>query len=107
MNSTTGSEQTYEAADQRTSKSTAPGRYETGPANAHNLNDPKDQRSLNNRAALEIREQAQLEQEEREPHKIDPTAPAKEHGNRPSRGAEIDKELQEDDERRLQEKGQA
>lgn len=39
------------------------------------------------------------------PNTEDPTAPAKSHGNKPSRGAEIDAELQRDDELRLQEKG--
>ena len=35
----------------------------------------------------------------------DPLKPALDQGHKPSRGAEIDKELQEDDERRLKEKG--
>lgn len=35
----------------------------------------------------------------------DPTLAAKEHGNDPSRGAEIDAELAEDDRRTLEKKG--
>lgn len=37
----------------------------------------------------------------------DPTMAAKMHGNQPSKGARIDKELMEDDEKRLQEKAQS
>ena len=40
-----------------------------------------------------------------DPYGGDPTARAEKHGNKPSRGAEIDKQLKEDDELRLQEKG--
>ncbi|KAJ3542704.1 hypothetical protein NM688_g5945 [Phlebia brevispora] len=103
MNSNTGTAQTYEAGDQRKSKRTTPEKFESGPPNAHDLHDPKDQRSLSNRAELETRDQ------EREDHtrlyKMDPTAPAQAHGNKPSRGAEVDAELQQDDELRLKEKG--
>ena len=52
----------------------------------------------------ELNQERVLEQGPREVHKADPEAPAKEHGNRPSRGAVIDKELRQDDELRLQEK---
>ena len=66
----------------------------------------RDQRSLSNRADLEAREQLKEEEMDNQPpHNGDPTAPAKFHGNKPSRGAEIDAELQRDDELRLQEKG--
>lgn len=37
----------------------------------------------------------------------DPTMAAKMHGNQPSKGARIDKELMEDDEKRLEEKRQS
>ncbi|KAI0348416.1 hypothetical protein BDW22DRAFT_1424594 [Trametopsis cervina] len=109
MNTNTGTAQTYNDGDQRQAprSSDAPERYEAGQANAHNLHDSKDNRSLLNRADLETRQEAREEQWEQEAHKTDPTAPAKAHGNRPSRGAEIDKQLQEEDELRLQEKGQA
>ncbi|RKU45446.1 hypothetical protein DL546_007281 [Coniochaeta pulveracea] len=39
--------------------------------------------------------------------KKDPTAPARMHGNNPSRGAEIDAELQAEDEAILKKKGDA
>ncbi|THG99898.1 hypothetical protein EW026_g2531 [Hermanssonia centrifuga] len=103
MNTNTGTAQTYEAGDQRTHKSTAQGRFEAGPANAHDLHDPKDQRSLSNRAALEVKQD--IEEDASESGRAGPTGPAKSHGNKPSRGAEIDAELQRDDEQRLKEKG--
>lgn len=54
---------------------------------------------------VELKEEREEEEREREAQKLDPTRPAKDHGNRPSRGAEIDAELQHDDELRMQEKG--
>ena len=45
------------------------------------------------------------EEEEQEAAKIDPTRPARGHGNKPSRGAEIVAELQREDKLRMQEKG--
>lgn len=65
----------------------------------------RDQRSLGNRAALEARYQEREEQEQQSSSKSDPTAPAIAHGNKPSRGAEVDAELQRNDELRLKEKG--
>ena len=65
----------------------------------------RDQRSLGNRAALETRDQEREEQEEQSMSRRDPTAPAKAHGNKPSRGAEIDAELQAEDEEMLRRKG--
>lgn len=52
---------------------------------------------------------AEQEEEEREQENArrDPREAAERHGNKPSRGAEIDAELQRDDELRLKEKGQA
>ncbi|BDD55976.1 hypothetical protein MPDQ_004060 [Monascus purpureus] len=41
---------------------------------------------------------------EEELSKIDPTKPATFHGNKPSRGAEVDKSLMEDDELRMRER---
>lgn len=37
--------------------------------------------------------------------KHDPTQPAINHGNNPSKGAQIDKELMQDDELRMKQKG--
>jgi len=43
---------------------------------------------------------------DKEPNTVtDPLKPAQDQGHKPSRGAEIDKELQEDDKRTLEKKG--
>ena len=52
----------------------------------------------------EVKQERVLDKEPRQAHKFDPEAPARDNGNRPSRGAVIDKELMEDDQLRLQEK---
>ena len=59
--------------------------------------------TLGNRAALETK--AEQEEEQERFSKKDPTAPAKAHGNKPSRGAKIDAELMREDEERLRQKG--
>jgi hypothetical protein len=62
----------------------------------------RDSRSLANRL-----EHAQKHDHDDEGSRTvtDPLKPAQDQGHKPSRGAQIDKELQEDDERRLEEKG--
>ncbi|EKM61211.1 uncharacterized protein PHACADRAFT_24433 [Phanerochaete carnosa HHB-10118-sp] len=126
MNSSTGNPQTYEAGDQRHPSDAeyvsqtqsrpdeaAKEHMTSVPRGAHNLNDPKDERSLRNRlrAEQELNEMKKGEMNNEippqtgDPYNGDPTSHAAQHGNKPSRGAEIDKELKEDDERRLREKG--
>jgi hypothetical protein len=68
-----------------------------------------DQRSLANRL-----EAAQKEEEEKDKDtpevaamKEDPTAPARMHGNEPSRGAKIDAQIQAEEEAELERKGKA
>ena len=59
----------------------------------------EDERSIANRLAKET-EQGEPEDEksrEAELGKIDPTLPAKSHGNQPSKGALIDKEIQDEE----------
>ncbi|KAL2198505.1 hypothetical protein P885DRAFT_76114 [Corynascus similis CBS 632.67] len=109
MQSNVGNPQVYEAGGQRNAKATETGsgtRYNEGTANSHLLNDSKDQRSLSNRAAAEGKSEQQEESRETSLHKKDPTLPAKAHGNEPSRGAQIDAELQAEDEARMKKKGQ-
>ncbi|TDL22108.1 hypothetical protein BD410DRAFT_723271, partial [Rickenella mellea] len=77
--------------------------FEAGQANAHDLHDPKDQRSLSNRQALE----EQMEEEAEENRIQDPLKPAQDHGNEPSRGAKIDAELQAEEQEYLERKGKA
>ncbi|KAK4042490.1 hypothetical protein C8A01DRAFT_44502 [Parachaetomium inaequale] len=110
MQSNVGNPQVYEAGDQRNPKASETGsgtRYHEGTAHAHLQNDPKDQRTLSNRAAAEMQSSEQ-EEESRETslHKKDPTLPAKDHGNEPSKGAKIDAELQAEDEAALKKKGE-
>ncbi|KAH6854928.1 hypothetical protein B0I37DRAFT_42853 [Chaetomium sp. MPI-CAGE-AT-0009] len=109
MQSNVGNRQVYEAGDQRNAKASETGsgtRYHEGRANAHLQNDPKDQRSLSNRAAAEVSEEQQQESREASLHKQNPTLPAKAHGNEPSSGAKIDAELQAEDEAALKKKGE-
>ncbi|KAL2255286.1 hypothetical protein VTK26DRAFT_3684 [Humicola hyalothermophila] len=107
-NSNVGNRQLYEAGDQRNPKATEAGsgtRYHEGTAHSHRNNDPKDQRSLADRAAAE--KQASSPQESRETtlQKKDPTLPAKMHGNKPSKGAQVDAEIQAEEEEILKKKG--
>ncbi|KAK4102965.1 hypothetical protein N658DRAFT_485165 [Parathielavia hyrcaniae] len=131
--SNVGNSQVYEDGDQRNPKASEMGsgtRYHEGTAHAHKSNDTsmpelfrhkalphrtlgdrianmpsEDQRSLANRANAEKSSEAEAESQETSLHKKDPTLPAKMHGNKPSRGADIDAELQAEDEAMLGKKG--
>ncbi|KAL1870272.1 hypothetical protein VTK73DRAFT_2721 [Phialemonium thermophilum] len=106
MSSNVGDPRVYEAGDQRTTKNSElqdKNRYHEGNVNAHLPNDSKDQRSIANRLAE--REQHESSKTENGRQR-DPTQPAIQHGNEPSRGAIIDKELQEEDEAAARKKGQ-
>ncbi|KAK4117680.1 hypothetical protein N656DRAFT_764844 [Canariomyces notabilis] len=109
-NSNVGNSQIYEAGDQRNQKASETGtgtRYQEGTAHSHLQNDSKDQRSLSNRAAAEKSSEKQESQsEETAMYKKDPTLPAKSHGNTPSKGAQIDAEIQAEEEQQLKKKGQ-
>ncbi|CAG8970797.1 hypothetical protein HYALB_00001584 [Hymenoscyphus albidus] len=111
-NSSVGQASVYEAKDQRTSsrkEEEEQKRFHEGQKNAHKLNDPLDQRSLANRAKDEEQREKEdtPESEEVKVLKQDPTLPAKLHGNKPSRGAEIDAQLQAEEEAELKRKGKA
>ncbi|KAK4140219.1 uncharacterized protein C8A04DRAFT_32262 [Dichotomopilus funicola] len=109
MQSNVGNHQVYEAGDQRNYSAAETGsgtRYHEGQPNSHLQNDPKDQRSLSNRAAAEVQDDEQDESRETTLHKQDPTLPAKMHGNEPSKGAKIDAELQAEEEEIMKKKGQ-
>ncbi|KAJ9133499.1 hypothetical protein NKR19_g9022 [Coniochaeta hoffmannii] len=109
-NSNVGNSQVYEAGDQRNaprSEQNQAERFHEGNTHAHSATDSKDQRSIANRLAAEEKKESQRDSGEQGLNKKDPTAPAIAHGNKPSRGAEIDKELQEEDEAILRKKGDA
>lgn len=59
--------------------------------------DPKDQRSLNVRAAATIADEQRAEQEQEEAVNKPPTAAAIDQGHKPSRGAVIDEQIQQDE----------
>ncbi|KAF3400880.1 hypothetical protein DPV78_005736 [Talaromyces pinophilus] len=109
--SNVGSRQLYEDGDQRRDAQSdvrERDRYKEGQPGSHLANDStEDERSIANRLAREEQRSAKNEQPydpEAELSKKDPTAPAKLHGNNPSKGAQIDAELKAEDEQRLREK---
>ncbi|KAI1324453.1 hypothetical protein F5Y16DRAFT_305532 [Xylariaceae sp. FL0255] len=84
-------------------------RFEEGKENSHLPNDSKDERSIANRLANEEKKDKQADEDTPEVAalKEDPTAPAKMHGNEPSKGAKIDADLQAEEEEYLKRKGKA
>ncbi|KAK8024108.1 hypothetical protein PG993_012174 [Apiospora rasikravindrae] len=80
-------------------------RFEEGKENSHLATDSKDQRSIANRLGAEERkDEGKDETLETQQTKEDPTLPARAHGNKPSRGAEIDAEIQAEEEEQLAKK---
>ena len=114
MSSNGGNPQVYEAGDQRTKsdkeieEEKKDARFHEGKDNAHKQGDRKDERTHANTAAKEAKEH---DQDEDTPEvaalKKDPTAPAKMHGNEPSKGAKIDAQIQAEEEEELRRKGKA
>ncbi|KAG6121189.1 hypothetical protein E4U13_005249 [Claviceps humidiphila] len=78
------------------SEDSKPARYEEGQPGSHQLNDPTEQKQGE---PQDDPETAAL--------KKDPTLPAKMHGNKPSRGAEIDAQIAAEEEEELKQKGKA
>ncbi|KAH8779828.1 hypothetical protein F5883DRAFT_192621 [Diaporthe sp. PMI_573] len=77
--------------------------YEEGKENSHQDNDSKDERSIANRLAA-AKDQNDPEDgsgkkktEEQIAGEHDPTLPAKMHDNEPSRGAKIDKSIEDEE----------
>ncbi|KAI4180773.1 MAG: hypothetical protein L6R41_007020 [Letrouitia leprolyta] len=100
----------YEAGDQRNVKDSEKNeaeRYKEGKENSHLANDSKDERSIANKLAREEKRQDEPEHisKEAKESQIDPTLPAKKHGNEPSKGAKIDAEIQQEEEELLKKKG--
>ncbi|KAG6003342.1 hypothetical protein E4U21_002119 [Claviceps maximensis] len=82
-------------------------RYHEGKPGSHQLNDPKDERSIANRLAAEERQGEPQDDPETAALKQDPTLPARMHGNEPSRGAKIDAQIAAEEEEELKRKGKA
>ncbi|KAF9535630.1 hypothetical protein CPB83DRAFT_830594 [Crepidotus variabilis] len=95
----------YEAAPESYSASSEkqPPRFEVA-GEAHHDTDSKDQRSLSNRLAAAQEHEKQEETAEKQATITDPLAPAKLHGNEPSRGAKIDAQIQREEEQILKKK---
>jgi len=106
MSSSVGTSGIYEAGDQRNPPDSQKPEnqavpYEEGKEGSHQANDSKDQRSIANRlAAAESQNDSssgKTKSAETRAAEIDPTLPARMHGNEPSRGAKIDKEIEEEE----------
>ncbi|KAL8902706.1 MAG: hypothetical protein Q9207_004438 [Kuettlingeria erythrocarpa] len=109
-NSNVGSSGVYEAGDQRNVKQSEikqAERYKEGQPNSHLANDSKDERSIANKLAREEKREKEPEpiSKEARESQIDPTLPARKHGNEPSKGAKIDAEIQQEEEEMLKKKG--
>ncbi|EAW13163.1 uncharacterized protein ACLA_016090 [Aspergillus clavatus NRRL 1] len=108
--SSVGQPSIYEAGDQRNEPQSVINereRYNEGQRGSHKNLDSKDERSIANKLAAQEKHSGVSSnyQPEAALSKRDPTAPATRHGHEPSKGAKIDKELQEEDDQRLREKG--
>ncbi|KAF9445382.1 hypothetical protein P691DRAFT_777600 [Macrolepiota fuliginosa MF-IS2] len=109
--SNVGESRIYQDEGQRPPKTTGPQRgkmdrrekFEHGPGPAHIDLDSKDERTISNKIEAERRKQ-ELEILESKDYMKNPLKPAMDHGNKPSRGAEIDAELQREDEETLRKK---
>ncbi|KIY49162.1 hypothetical protein FISHEDRAFT_41950 [Fistulina hepatica ATCC 64428] len=75
--------------------------HTVGVENSHDVLDSKDQRSIANRLAA-AEEQKRHADSQHTAH--DPTRPARDHGNEPSRGAQIDAEIQREEAELLERK---
>ncbi|OQE27555.1 hypothetical protein PENSTE_c004G07986 [Penicillium steckii] len=104
----------YEAGDQRNEPmyvANSRERHNEGVHGSHQQLDSKDERSIANKLAAQggkndpSHHHNNVYNPEAELSKQDPTKPAKLHGNAPSKGAQIDADLQAEDEQRLREKG--
>ncbi|EJT82536.1 hypothetical protein GGTG_02509 [Gaeumannomyces tritici R3-111a-1] len=78
-----------------------PNPLEGGQQSAHNIKDPLDTYSLADRANKEKKEEKEEDERKASQQDVPPTAAAREHGNKPSRGAVMDEQLQKEDEERL------
>ncbi|KAJ0123800.1 hypothetical protein J7T55_012270 [Diaporthe amygdali] len=89
------------AEDQK--KEDQPVPYEEGKENSHQENDSKDERSIANRLAAADDQNdpnegsGKKKTEEQIAAEHDPTLPARMHGNEPSRGAKIDKKIEDEE----------
>ncbi|KIO24333.1 hypothetical protein M407DRAFT_244491 [Tulasnella calospora MUT 4182] len=80
-------------------------RYTNAPENAHKTDDSKDSQNLRDRAAKAVTEEMAADLADAKEKAKPPTAAAKDQGHKPSRGAEIDEQIQKEEEEALKNKG--
>jgi len=107
--SSVGNAGVYQADDQRTvpdSEKNKAERFSEGKEHSHEPNDSKDERSIANRLSNEEQKDEDdagrtstkgAKTAEQKLGEEDPTAPARAHGNEPSKGAKIDKEIADEE----------
>lgn len=110
MSSNVGSRNIYEDGDQKNyAAGEAPQaeRFHEGKPNSHLALDSKDERSIANKLAREEKREHESTPQDIQSiqYEKDATLPAKSHGNNPSKGAEIDQELREEDAAAMKGKG--
>ncbi|KAF2754554.1 hypothetical protein EJ05DRAFT_144931 [Pseudovirgaria hyperparasitica] len=113
--SNVGNSQIYEAGDQKNYKDSEikdakkEERFHEGKEHSHKALDSKDERSIANKLARESKRESEADEKTEEQKMIekDPTLLAKSHGNEPSKGAKIDKQIQDEEEEELRRKGKA
>jgi len=98
MQSNVGNPQTYNDGDQRPHGEEAPAPLEAGQKNAHDIHDPRDNQTLNNRRKREEKAERDADRKMESKTVTNPLEPAAQQGHQPSRGAQIDAELQREDE---------
>ena len=81
--------------------------FEQGKENSHLRTDRKDERTHKNSLADAERIEQKEKEDEKAKAETKPTDIAKSHGNKPSRGAEKDEELEDEDEAQLKKMDEA
>ncbi|KAG9019842.1 hypothetical protein FRB90_003431 [Tulasnella sp. 427] len=80
-------------------------RYTNAPDNAHKTDDSKDSQNLKDRAAKAVTEELAADLADAKEKAKPPTAAAEDHGNKPSRGAIVDEQIQQEEQEMLRNKG--
>ncbi|KAF1816905.1 hypothetical protein P152DRAFT_469418 [Eremomyces bilateralis CBS 781.70] len=109
-NSKVGDRTVYEAGDQRNYKNSEirdAARYHEWKPNSNLKNDSNAERSISNRMAREDARKGEKAPKDLDSERtqMNSTLPARAHGNEPSRGAQIDQSLREEEEDELRRKG--
>ncbi|PCH34337.1 hypothetical protein WOLCODRAFT_130330 [Wolfiporia cocos MD-104 SS10] len=98
MQSNIGNPQVYNDGDQRPHGEERPASFEAGQPNSHDIHDPRDDQTLNNRRKREEKQEREADRQAESKTVTNPLEPAERQGHEPSRGAQVDAELQQEDE---------